>query len=92
MDSQSRAEKAPPYQIIESDGFGKQFAALVPDAKIRDEILRGFYVELPINPDQFVTVPGTKLKAAKVLTSPPLTLFFYVKNRIITLIEIHPFA
>lgn len=89
MDLQSRAEAFPFYQIIESPLFASQFEQLVKDPKLRDEIQRAFFLDLPIRLDEFPTVPGTKIRFAIVNCSPPLTAYFTVKDRIVTLLEIH---
>jgi hypothetical protein len=90
MDSQSRAEEFPHYQLKETPEYEKQFEKLVRDPRVRDELQREFSLELPQNPERFYKIPGTKLRFANVGT-PPLTVFFFVKNRVITLVEIHPF-
>lgn len=90
MDLQSKVEAFPPYQVIESAEFAEQFTKLVPDPRLRDELQREFYSVLPLDPEQFPQVPGTKLRAVTIASFPALTLFFTIKDRIITLLEIHP--
>ena len=90
MDYQSRSEQWKTYQLRETPEYEKQFEKLVPDPKLRDELQREFSIELPQDPDRFYKIPGTKLRFANVGT-PPLTIFFLIHQRIITLIEIHPF-
>ena len=90
MDLQSRTESNPPYLIRESEEYAEQFRHLVPSARLRDEIQRVFYAELPADPEKFERIPGTRLRAVTVATTPPLTLYFTVENRVITLLEIHP--
>ena len=92
MDLQSRVDGKPPYQIIESDEFKQQFELLVPHPQLRDDILLAFHSELPVDPEKFEIVPSTNLRAATVVCNPPLTLYFTVQERVITLVEIHPFA
>lgn len=91
MDLQSRTEQLPPYQIIESPEFEEQFSQLVQDPKLRDDLQRSFAWQLPVNPENFHRIPGTKLRFANI-ADPPLTLFFTVNNRKITLIDIQPFG
>lgn len=90
MDSQSRAEEYPHYQVIESPEFTEQFSRLVSDPRVRDELQNEFYNVLPIDPEKFQKVPGTKLRAVTIACFPALTLFFTIKDRVITLLEIHP--
>ena len=90
MDLQNKTEQFPPYQVIESAEFAEQFAKLVSDPRIRDDLQREFYSVLPMDPETFPQVPGTKLRAVTIVCFPALTLFFIVKDRIITLLEIHP--
>lgn len=90
MDLQSKTEQFPPYQVIESEEFAKQFLEIVSDPRIRDDLQREFYSVLPMDPEKFPKVPGTKLRAVTIACFPALTLFFVVKNRVITLLEIHP--
>lgn len=92
MDLQSRIEEKPPYQIIESEEFKKQFDLLVPFPQLRDDLLLAFHSELPVDPEKFKIVPDTNLRAATVVCNPSLTLYFTIQGRTITLIEIHPFA
>lgn len=91
MDLQNKTIKSPPYQIVESPEFAQQFAALVQDPKLRDELQRSFELQLPVDPEHFFCIPGTPLRFANIAT-PPLTLFFTVKDRRIVLIDIQPFA
>ncbi len=90
MDLQSRTEQFPPYQIIESIAFTEQFSRLVSDPRLRDDLQREFYDVLPLDPEQFQKVPGTTLRAVTIACFPALTLFFTIKDRVITLLEIHP--
>jgi hypothetical protein len=90
MDLQAKTEQFPPYQVIESAIFTEQFSKLVSDPRLRDELQREFYDVLPMDPEQFPKVQGTKLRAVTIACFSPLTLFFVIENRIITLLEIHP--
>lgn len=95
MDSQNKSEKFPPYQVIESHEFALQFAQLVNDAKLRDDLQREFYDVLPLDPERFqeipgITVQGITLRAVTIECFPVLTLYFTIKDRVITLLEIHP--
>jgi hypothetical protein len=92
MDLQNSGDESRPYQIIESPGFAHQLANLVPNERWRDDLIKAFYSELPTDPEKFERVPGTRLRAATVHCAPPLTLYFTIENRIIELIEIHPFS
>lgn len=90
MDLQSKTEQFPPYQIVESAAFTEQFSKLVSDPRLRDDLHREFYSVLPMDPERFQKVPGTTLRAVTIACFPALTLFFTIKDRVITLLEIHP--
>jgi hypothetical protein len=90
MDLQHKTEEFPPYQVIESAAFAEQFSKLVGDSLLRDELQAEFYSVLPQDPEHFQVVPGTKLHAVTIACFPALTLFFTIKDRVITLLEIHP--
>ena len=90
MDSQSRAEAFPFYEIAESHEFSDQFAELVREPKARDEIHFSFHSELPQDPDKFEKIEGTHVRRAIVNCSPPLRIFFSISERTITLLQIHP--
>jgi hypothetical protein len=93
MDLQSRTQREPPFQVVESEEYTEQFGDLVSDAKLRDELQQTFDLYLPCDPSIFHEVPGTMLQAVTLVCAPPLTLFFHVdwNKRIITLVELHPF-
>jgi hypothetical protein len=90
MDLQGKTEEFPPYQVVESAAFTEQFSQLVSDPRLRDDLQREFYSVLPMDPEQFPKVPGTTLRAVTIVCFPALTLFFTIKDRVITLLEIHP--
>lgn len=90
MDLQHKTEEFPPYQVIESAAFAEQFSKLVGDPLLRDDLQAEFYNVLPQDPEQFQRVPGTKLRAVTIACFPALTLYFSIKDRVITLLEIHP--
>lgn len=90
MDLQSKAEQFPPYGIIASSEFAAMFAHLVSDPRIRDEIQRAFDSDLPVDPEKFEKIEGTSIRRAIINCSPPLRIFFTVKDRTITLLQIHP--
>lgn len=92
MDLQSKTEKYPPYQVIESAEFAEQFARLVTDPQLRDDLQREFFSVLPIDHTKFPKVPDTKLQAITIVCSPPMTMFFTIKERVITLLEVHPYG
>jgi hypothetical protein len=79
MDLQSKTEQFPPYQVIESAEFAEQFAKLVSDPRLRDDLQREFNSVLPLDPEQFPKVPGTSLRAVTIVCFPARTLFFTVK-------------
>jgi len=91
MDAQNKSEASPPYQIIEDPAFSSKFKSMVPDDRMRDELTRIFYAELPNDPGKFPTIPGVShinLKAVTIACFPPLTLFFTINERIIKLVDI----
>lgn len=90
MDLQSRAESSPFYEIVASSEFAEQFARLVSDQKTRDEIQFSFESELPLDPDKFEKIAGTRVRRAIINCFPPLRIFFSISERTITLLQIHP--
>ena len=90
MDLQHETESFPFYEITESHEFAEQFARLVSDPKVRDEIQFSFHSELPQDPDKFEKIEGTAVRRAIVNCFPPLRIFFTVSERRITLLQIHP--
>jgi hypothetical protein len=92
MDSQSKTQRNPPFQVIESEEYAEQLGELVADPRLRDDLQQTFDLDLSRNPSLFQIVPGTQLRAVTLACVTPLTLFFSVdwKKRIIILLEIHP--
>ena len=90
MDLQSKTEQFPPYGIIASNEFQEMFSRLVGNSRIRDEIQAALEADLPVDPEKFEKIEGNRVRRAIINCSPPLRIFFTVKDRTIELLQIHP--
>lgn len=85
-------QDSPRFSIIEEPNYTEEFAKLIRDPLLRDDIQLTFEREVVRNPYEFEEIPGTGLRAVTIPHIPLLTIVFSIDETesVIRLLAISP--